>query len=276
MAEPDQAAAAAKAAAVYNAASDHYGAPALGFWERFGVATVSRLGLQRGARVLDLCCGGGASALAAARAVGPGGHVVGIDLSERLLTMAAARAQDEGLTNVEFHHGDATSTGLPSASFDAVVCVFGVFFAADRTGFVREMWRQLRPRGTLAITTWGHGLFEPAISVFWQEVAASRPDLHRAYNPWDDLTTVEAVAALLRDAGVLRSEVAAEAAAHELDSPADFWEVMLGSGYRGTLDAMSGADVERVRAALLEELQRREVRSLRADVVYATAVRPGH
>src|SRR5690349_1979412 len=47
-------------------------------------------------------------------------------------------------------------------SFDAVVCVFGVFFAPDMTAFAAGMWRLVRPGGMLAITTWGPGLFEPA------------------------------------------------------------------------------------------------------------------
>ena len=176
----DQHAAAARVAAVYNAASDRYTAPPLSFWDRFGAETVRRMGLRSGAHVLDLCCGAGASARAAARVAGPSGQVLALDLSPRLLELAARRAADEGLDNIEFRCADATSTGLPSESFDAVVCVFGVFFAADRHGFVAEMWRHLAPGGALAVTTWGPHLFEPGNSLFWQEVGRLRPDLDRA------------------------------------------------------------------------------------------------
>lgn len=47
-----------RAAATYGAAADHYGLPALSFWDRFGAATVTRLRLAPGHRVLDLCCSG--------------------------------------------------------------------------------------------------------------------------------------------------------------------------------------------------------------------------
>ena len=50
-----------RAAATYGAAADHYDLPALSFWDRFGAATVSRLRLAPGHRVLDLCCGAGGS-----------------------------------------------------------------------------------------------------------------------------------------------------------------------------------------------------------------------
>ncbi len=142
-----------KAARTYGAAADHYMLPALGFWERFGSATVSRVPLSAGQAVLDLCCGAGASALPAAVAVGPSGPVVGVDVAAPLLRAARSRAAAAALRNVEFRRADARSTGLPSESFDAVICVFGVFFASDMPSFVAEMWRHVRPGGALAITT---------------------------------------------------------------------------------------------------------------------------
>lgn len=74
-----------------------------------------------------------------------------------LLALARRRAANLGLRNASFRECDATAAGLESGSFDAVVRVFGVFFAADMAAFVGEMWRLLRPGGTLAITTWGPG-----------------------------------------------------------------------------------------------------------------------
>src|SRR5262249_39133977 len=128
-------------------------------------------------------CGAGASALPAARAVAPPGSVVGLDLADPLLPLARQRAATLGLSNVSFRHCDATTTQLESSSFDAVVCVFGVFFAADMPAFVGEMWRLVRPGGTLAITTWGPDWLEPASSVFWAAVRELEPTLYRAFNP---------------------------------------------------------------------------------------------
>jgi len=66
--------------------------------------------------VLDLCCGAGASAFPAARAVGPAGQVLGIDLAAPLLDLARRGAARQGLANIEFRQGDATSTGLARGS----------------------------------------------------------------------------------------------------------------------------------------------------------------
>lgn len=77
-----------RAACTYGAAADHYSLASLKFWDRFGAATVSRLPLAARHAVLDLCCGAGASAIPAARVVGPEGRVLGIDVAEPLLEIA--------------------------------------------------------------------------------------------------------------------------------------------------------------------------------------------
>jgi len=261
-----------RAARTYSAAADHYALGSLSFWNRFGAGTVSRLPLQPGQSVLDLCCGAGASAIPAARAVGPGGHVLGIDLAEPLLEQASAKAAAERLPNIEFRRGNAISTGLPAASFDAVVCVFGVFFAPDMAGFA-AMWRLVRPGGVLAITTWGPGLFEPANAIFWESVRGLAPSLYKSFNPWDEITTPEALAALYARAGVPDAEVEAVPARQDLTSPARFWDVVLGSGYRATVDALDQDQQDVLREDVLTKLSSRSISTLRTDVVFGRAIR---
>jgi len=263
-----------RAARTFGAAADHYGLPPLSFWDRFGAATVSRLRLAAGASVLDLCCGAGASAIRSAHAVGPGGAVLGIDVAAPLLELARDRAAREGLANIEFRPGDAMATGLPDGAFDAVVCVFGVFFAADMAAFVAEMWRLVRPGGVLAVTTWGPGLFEPANSYFWEVVREVEPPLFKAFNPWEEITTPEALAGLLSSAGVPGPAVVAAGGQHQLGHPDRFWDIVLGSGYRATVDALGQEQRDRVRGWLLSELRSRAVTAVRTDVVFGTARRP--
>jgi ubiquinone/menaquinone biosynthesis C-methylase UbiE len=265
---------AARAARTYSAAADHWQLPALAFWDRWGADTVSQLRLRPGDTVLDVCCGAGASAIPAAHAVGPTGSVLGLDLAEPLLALARQRAGAEGLQNVVFHQRDATATGLQDASFDAVVCVFGVFFAADMAAFVAEMWRLVRPGGTLAITTWGPDWCEPASSVFWTSVRERRPSLFRAFNPWDEITTPAALGDLLARGGVADATVQASVdARHDLERPEDFWDIVMGSGYRATVDALGESDRQELRDRVTGELRSRSITSVRNDVVFGTAVK---
>ena len=224
--------------------------------------------------MLDLCCGAGGSALPAARAVGPEGRALGVDLAAPLLELARAKAARERLTNVEFRHGDATRTGLPNASFDAVLCVFGVFFAQDMPGFVAEMWRMVRPGGTLAITTWGPGWCEPASTIFWDCVRDAEPSLYRAFNPWDEITTPDALSRLFARGGIETVNSQPAAGEHSLNWPEDFWDIVLGSGYRGTIDALRPEQNEAVRGQVLAILRSRDVTTLRTDVVFGTATKP--
>src|SRR5712691_11571757 len=110
----------ARAAKTYNAAADVYDDPANSFWERFGRKTIERMQLRTGAVVLDVCCGSGASALPAAEIVGPSGFVLGVDLADRLLENARAKAKARALFNAQFRVGDMLDLRIPE-QFDAVV-----------------------------------------------------------------------------------------------------------------------------------------------------------
>src|SRR5260370_28311145 len=137
----------ARATATYNAAADSYDDTANSFWERFGRRTIERLHLQTGARVLDVCCGSGASAIAAAQKVGPEGFVLGVDLAEKLLERARSKATKHGLLNVEFRDGVMLDLRVPRLEFNAVVWVFGFFFVPDMQAGVRALCPDVRPRG---------------------------------------------------------------------------------------------------------------------------------
>jgi ubiquinone/menaquinone biosynthesis C-methylase UbiE len=263
----------ARAAATYNSAADSYDNPANSFWARFGRKTMERLQLEEGAKVLDVCCGSGASAIPAAETVGPKGSVLGIDLAENLLERARVKAAEKELNNIEFRVGDMLNLKLPEAHFDAVVCVFGIFFVPDMPAAVRSLWHVLRPGGKLAITTWGPRFFEPATTAFWNSIREVRPDLFKGFNPWDRIVEPDSLRAMLSEAGVDSAEIVAEAGQHPIPSPEAWWSAVAGSGYRGTLDQLNAEDRERVRAANTEYIASSQVSSVEANVVYAVATR---
>lgn len=258
------------AAAVYAAAADRF--DTLSFWSRFGTETVARLRLRPGDRVLDACCGTGASALPAGHAVGPTGSVLGLDIAEPALELARTKASAQGLSTVEFRTADVARTGLPDASYDAVVCVFGIFFLPDMAGGVAELWRLVRPGGTLALTIWGPEWMEPATSAFWAAVQAERPDLTDPFRPWTRITTGDALADLLRAGGATDPEIEVEPGTHPLAAPGDWWAVVLGSGLRGTVERLGPDAAARVRDAGVGALD--GVPELTANVVYARSRKP--
>lgn len=263
----------ARAARTYNSAADFYDNPANSFWERFGQRTVDRLNLREGMRVLDVCCGSGASALAAAAAVGPKGYVLGVDLAENLLALARGKSASRGLEHAEFRTGDLLNLEALPTDFDAVICVFGVFFVTDMVEAVRQLWQHVRPGGRLAITTWGPNFFEPINTVFWNSVRGERPDLYKAFLPWERIAQPEALRELMLAAGVSDPKAELEMGTHLLRTPEDWWTMMRGSGYRATIDQLSAEAHERVRKQNLNFILESETRAVEANVIYGQAIK---
>ncbi len=105
--------------------------------------------LPPGARVLDLGCGAGLDALLAARRVGAGGAVVGIDFSAAMLARARQGAGEAQLGHASFCQGDAEALPLASQSID-VALVNGIFnLNPGRQAIFAELARVVRPGGSV-------------------------------------------------------------------------------------------------------------------------------
>ena len=259
-----------KVMATYSAAADHF--DGLPFWHEFGGRTVRRLQLPAGARVLDLCCGTGASALPAARAVGPSGSVLGVDLTPALVVQAAATARAAGLDQARFEVGDVETLTFAPASFDAVLSVFGWFFLADMALVLRRAWDWLAPGGQLALTVWSGETLAPGEAIFWAAVEREDATLD-PISPADRLSTSAALTALFADAGVAAPAITVEHWRMPLASPAAFWPVILGTSNRGVLESLPPAAQARVRTSVDAELERRGVTGLDMTALVAVARR---
>jgi SAM-dependent methyltransferase len=200
--------------------------------------------------------------------------VTAVDLAERLLVLAREKAQRLGLANIEFLQADMAALGHPDGHFDAVVCVFGIFFVPNMESALAELWRMVRPGGKLAVTTWGPRFFAPAYDVWNTAVQQVHPDLHAAYHPWDRIKTPEALRALFRRAGIPVVDIQPEDGVQPLHTPEDFWTIVLGSGLRWTADRLGPEGAEQVKAAVLARLAEHRVDRIETNVIYAVAVRP--
>jgi len=152
-------------------------------------------------------------------------------------------------------------------------CRYPSFFVTDLQRAIRELWRLVRPNGLLAITIWGRGLFEAADGIFWEAVRREDPELYRSIKPWSKIFEPDPLRALLLECGVSDPEVVAEPGWHPLRAPEDWWTIVLGTGYRSTVDALSPLNRERVRISSIDGVRRADIRQIRTDVVYATARR---
>lgn len=123
-------------------------------WHRASAERLVDLcGMKAGDRVLDAGTGTGFAALHAARQVGSQGRVVGVDLSQGMLSEAHAEAAASSLTNVEFIQCEATAlTQFPDAAFDVVTAATSLIYIPVVEG-LREWHRLLRRGGLMAFST---------------------------------------------------------------------------------------------------------------------------
>jgi SAM-dependent methyltransferase len=143
MAEPERWQVSTDAAEVYESCF----VPAIfGAWAS---PVADAAGISTGNKVLDVGCGTGVLAREALRRVGQDGQVVGLDLNEGMLAVAARTEPD-----IAWRRGDAASLPFEDASFDVVVSQFALMDFPDRAASLREMWRTLAPGGRLAVAAW--------------------------------------------------------------------------------------------------------------------------
>lgn len=110
--------------------------------------------LQQGEGVLDVGCGCGTTTIAAGRAVGPHGSVLGIDISEVMLSVARQRARNAAMDNITFTETDAQTHSFTQDQHDIAISRFGTMFFDDPAAAFSNISLALRPGGRLCITTW--------------------------------------------------------------------------------------------------------------------------
>lgn len=265
--QPTEAEVKQRTRAVFNAAADFYDAAPLTFWNEVAVNTLDRVGVARDERVLDVCCGAGASAIEAAKR---GARVTGVDMAENLLDLASVKARTAGLRNVEFIHSDMANIDLPEQSFDVVVCIFGIFFVPDMAGQLRELWRFVTPGGRIAITSWGERCLEPGSTAILGALRQFRPDLVSDESPWERIKTRDRFAELFAEAGLPEPDIQTEPLITPITDPDALWKVALGSGIRGAINSLSDIDREHMRG----DLRALDAKELTSEIHYASVAKP--
>jgi SAM-dependent methyltransferase len=129
----------------------HNWGPTIEDW--LGPATERMLdaaGVGAGHRVLDVAAGAGGQTLAAARRVGPTGHVLATDISPAILAYAAKAATEAGLSNVATRELDGEHLTVDEGGFDAVISRVGLIYFPDQAAALAGMRAALRPGGRIS------------------------------------------------------------------------------------------------------------------------------
>lgn len=222
-----------------------------------GAALLAQADYQPGERVLDLGCGGGATTLAIAEAVGPMGAAVGLDVAPMLVERARQRAADAG-SAARFVCADATTAVLDEPPFDRLFSRFGSMFFADPVPAFGNLRGLLKPGARIDLAVWAN----PRDNAWMMEVMGVvrrhvdiPPAVPRAPGPFafEDLSYLETV---LTDAGFKAMTAAPYTGLQPVGgpgaSPGEATDFVLASMAAGRVLAEQG---EAVRDAAREDLR---------------------
>ncbi|WP_255192463.1 class I SAM-dependent methyltransferase [Natronobeatus ordinarius] len=157
--------------------------------------------IHDGDRVLDVACGTGIVARRAASRVGTSGSVVGLDVNDGMLAVAAEAAADAS-PSIEWRQGDATDLPFADEAFDVVCCQQALQFFDDPVAAAEEMRRVLTPGGRMALSVWRPLEFQPAYVLLADALARHVGDeagamMRSPFPAWDG----ENLRTLAQDAG---------------------------------------------------------------------------
>jgi ubiquinone/menaquinone biosynthesis C-methylase UbiE len=219
-------------AAVFDAAADSYDNVGVDFFTPIAEELVHELAPQPGEACLDIGCGRGQALLELARAVGPTGRAVGIDLAPRMVAATSAAATEAGLA-VEVHVDDAQEPTV-HGEFDLVAASLVLFFLPDPVAALRAWRARLVAGGRVGVSTFGEYL-TPA----WQDVdAAFAPYLaDRGGDGTSDspspFASAEGVQQLLVDAGFSQVRTTSTLVSVRFDDHDHWYRWTMSHGQRG-------------------------------------------
>jgi len=232
---------------------------------------VAELRLRPDDRVLDIACGPGSVALRAARRVASG-TVIGCDISAQMLRLAQLRAEELSLENVTFENADMNRLPYEASSFDAVACSLGIFFADDIAAVLRSAWGLVKPGGRFVVATIARNMFAPVSNLFL--------DLAQAHNhelvldlPWWRTGDIGRTRALLEEAGLTGARVTHHEYVTRLPQLDDWWQLILGSGFRNVAMRMSEDSLILIRTEVDAWMRVHDIDSLITGINYITCTR---
>jgi ubiquinone/menaquinone biosynthesis C-methylase UbiE len=237
-------------------ATDYDAGP--GCFAHFGRRLVAVADIKPGQRVLDVASGRGAVLFPAAESVGSTGEVVGIDLADEMARATNDEAARRGLRS-RVQVMDAENLDFPAATFDRVLCGFGVMFFPNQQGALAGFRRVLKPDGRLVVSTWHLSQAREIEAIIHAMGGPAKPP------GW--ITDPEELKDLLSRAGFADVRVDLDAHVFRYADIDEYWQQARGTGLRRALDSLDAAQTERLRNALADRVRAHQ----RADGLHLSA-----
>lgn len=220
----------------------------------FAERLVRFVGIEAGSDVLDVATGTGAVLFAARERVGETGRLVGVDVTPEMLARAEAELERRSAVNVELQQMDGERLTFPDATFDTVLCSFGLQAFVDARAALTGFQRVLRPGGRVGVVLPLGWPFECDRRWNWQadvlrsfgcELAANDSELGRA----DLLLALQA-------SGLVGISMLDVTCPLEFRDEQEWWSWSWSHGTRSLFEQVSEDHLPALRAVLLQRVQK--------------------
>jgi ubiquinone/menaquinone biosynthesis C-methylase UbiE len=237
----------------WDACAPDYAERAMPFMFEFAREALDRLAAGAGDQLLDVAAGTGSLSLIAATRVQ---RVVAVDFSAGMIEQLKARAERDGLTNLETKVMDAQALALPDAGFDLATCLFGFMFFPDRARAFSELHRVLEPGGRALVGTWSPIERRPFLKLGFDAMAETIPDMPKPQK--GDLQQADECEREMSAAGFRDVRCAPFTASARFESP-EHYVTMMDSSVPFTMlrNKLGPEGWAQTRARLLEAVRRR-------------------
>ena len=242
-------------AAVYDRRQDTYDTGKAGKWHYdLACQLVECVSLQTGQKVLDLATGTGMVGIEAAKQVGSQGQVIGVDISEGLLSVARKKTNAEQLNNITFQIADIEALDFPKSSFDRILCCSALPLLTNVPEDLR-LWRELlTPEGKIGLCVFAETAFVHGVVL--QKVARR----YRVEIVMSDLTgTPDKCRSLLSVAGYQNIEITTKQYGHYIPTDSLMhdrsWDTSLQHPHCYPLLELSCQQIKKAKTEYIKELE---------------------
>ena len=236
----------------FDTVSGGYDNAALRFFPASAEHMASLLGLRGNEHVLDVACGTGHAALAAARLL-PRGRVTAVDFSSGMLDQARQKAALLDVRNVEFVERDMQALGFIDNHFDVAVCAFGIFFVEDMDAQLAHIASTVKPGGRIMISNFQENYFHPLKELMVERLLGY--GVQMPPQTWKRISNEAGCRELFEKAGLTHIAVDRKNVGYHLESAGQWWDVVWNAGFRRMISQLSTQDQERFKEEHLQEAE---------------------
>jgi len=191
----------------------------------FAEDAIAAANLQTGATILDVACGPGTLALMVADEAK---SVHGIDFSAPMLDIFQQNIARSGHQNITIQHGDAQALPYADNSFDAAFSMFGLMFFPDRCKGFSEIYRTLKPGGSITVTSWAPLAQSPAMQLMFGAIRAIKPEIPEPQKSINTLENPDVFKQEMQDAGFKDVKIlSVSKTVFPVTSIPEFWDGMV-------------------------------------------------